>query len=185
MTLDDNVIIDLYFERDEKAIEATDAKYGKLLRQIAFNILHSDPDSEECVDDTYVKAWGAMPPERPSFLRAFLAKITRNLSLNRYVQNRARSRMLLTETVFEEISECVPDTKGDISDDIAIKDAVNGFLSSLGDLQRQMFVKRYFYMLSIREIASDMRMTVSNVKVNLMRVREKFKVYLEKAGITI
>ena len=77
MTLDDNKIIDLYFERDESAIQETDAKYGRLLRHISFNILNSSEYSEECVNDTYMKAWSAMPPERPSFLRAFLAKITR------------------------------------------------------------------------------------------------------------
>lgn len=185
MTLDDSKIIDMYFDRDEKAIEATDSKYGKLLRRIAFNILHSDTDSEECVDDTYVKAWGAMPPERPTLLRAFLSKITRNISINRYVKNRRTNKMMLTETVFEEIAECIPDTSGRISEDLALQDAINGFLESLGDVQRQIFVKRYFYLLSIKEISVDMRIKVSNVKVTLMRTREKFKAYLEKEGITV
>jgi len=183
--MDDNRIIDLYFTRDERAIEATDAKYGKLLHHVANMILHSAPDSEECVNDTYMKAWGAMPPERPNILSAYLSKITRNLSLNRYLQNKTRGRMMTTESVFEEIAECVPDGAGPLSEDIALKDAINGYLESMTPLSRRIFVKRYFYMMSIKEISVDMRTSVSNVKVSLMRSREKFKAYLEKAGISI
>ena len=183
--MDDNRIIDLYFVRDERAIEHTDAKYGRLLRHVAYTILHSTPDSDECVNDTYMKAWGAMPPARPNVLSAFLSKITRNLSINRYLQNKARNRMMHTDLVFEEFAECVPDTAGPISDDIALKDAINGFLELLGESSRKIFVKRYFYMMSVREISIDMKTSVSNVKVSLMRTRGKFKDYLEKAGISI
>lgn len=183
--MDDNRIIDLYFTRDERAIEMTDAKYGKLLNHVAYTILHSDPDSEECVNDTYMKAWGAMPPERPNILSAFLCKITRNLSLNRYLQNKTRGRMMTTERVFEEIAECVPDTAGPLSDDIMLRDAINGFLESMTIVSRKIFVKRYFYMMTVKEISIDMKTSVSNVKVSLMRSREKFKAYLEKAGINI
>ncbi len=183
--MDDNKIIDLYFARDERAIEATSAKYSKLLYRVAYNILHYDPDSEECVNDTYMKAWNAMPPERPNVLSAFLCKITRNLSINRYLQNKARNRMMTTERIFEEIAECVPDTAGPISDDIALRDAFNGFLESLGEVPRMIFVKRYFYMMSIAEISVDMKASVSNIKVSLMRTRNKFKAYLEKAGINL
>jgi RNA polymerase sigma-70 factor (ECF subfamily) len=183
--MDDNRIIDLYFTRDEHAIEMTDAKYGKLLNHVAYTILHSAPDSEECVNDTYMKAWGAMPPERPNILSAYLSKITRNLSLNRYLQNKARGRMMTTERVFEEIAECVPDGAGPISEDIALKDAINGFLESMTIVSRKIFVKRYFYMMTVNEISIDMKTSVSNVKVSLMRTRNKFKDYLEKAGISI
>ncbi len=183
--MDDNRIIDLYFMRDERAIEETGAKYGKLLHHVAFSILHSAPDSDECVNDTYMRAWRAMPPQRPSFLSAFLSKITRNLSINRYLQNKARYEATATERVFEEFAECVPDTAGPISDDIALRDAINGFLRSLPKTQRQIFVKRYFYMMPIKEISLDIKTSVSNIKVSLMRTREKFKAYLEKAGISI
>ena len=183
--MDDNRIIELYFAREERAILETDAKYGKLLKHVAFSILNSGPDSEECVNDTYMKAWGAMPPERPSFLSAFLCKITRNLSINRYLQNKARQKMIKTEMVFEEIADCVPDTSGPISDDIAIRDAINGFLESLSEIPRKILVKRYFYMLTVKQIAVEMNTSVSNVKVSLMRTREKFKAYLEKAGISL
>ena len=183
--MDDNRIIDLYFARDERAVEHTRAKYGKLLHYVAFRILHNSFESEECVDDTYMKAWQSMPPERPSYLSAFLTKITRNLSINRYIRNKSRNKMLTTEQVFEEIAECIPDTSAPISEDLALKDAINGFLESLAEVPRQIFVKRYFYMMSVKEIAIDMKASVSNVKVSLMRTREKFRAYLEKAGISI
>ena len=183
--MDDNRIIDLYFSREERAIEETRAKYGKLLHHVAFCILHSAYDSEECVDDTYMKAWQVMPPERPSFLSAFLCKITRNLSINRYLQNKSKFKMLSTEKVFDEIAECVPDVTAPISDDIALKDAINAFLASLAEIPRKIFVKRYFYMMTVKEISLDMKTSVSNVKVSLMRTRDKFKTYLEKAGISL
>ena len=183
--MDDSVIIDLYFSRDERAIDETRVKYGKLLDHVAFNILHSSSDAEECVDDTYVKAWQSMPPKKPNILSAFLCKITRNISINRYLQSKARHRMIMTNAVFEEIAESVPDTSGPISDTIAIKDAINGFLKKLTPKTRKIFIKRYFYMMSIKEISVETKTSVSNVKVILMRTREKFKTHLEAAGISI
>lgn len=183
--MDDHRIIQFYFEREERAIEETRLKYGKLLHHVAFSILHSQADSEECVDDTYMKTWQSIPPKNPKVFSAFLCKITRNLSINRYLQNKARYKMLTTEKVFEEIAECVPDTQGAISDDIAIRDAINGFLGTLNEMPRKIFVKRYFYMLPIKQISVEMSTSVSNVKVSLMRTREKFKTYLEKAGINV
>lgn len=183
--MDDSKIIELYFERNERAIEYTEAKYNRLLNHVAFSILHSAEDSEECVNDTYMKAWESMPPERPTYLSAFLSKITRNLSINRYLKNKSRSKMMTTEKVFEEIAECIPDVTAPISDDIALRDAINGFLASLGETPRKIFVKRYFYMMTVKEISLDTKTTLSNVKVSLMRTREKFKAYLEKAGISV
>ncbi len=183
--VDDNIIIDLYFARDEMAIDATMTKYGRLLHSIAYNILRSDDESEECVNDTYVKAWGVIPPERPSRLSAFLAKITRNISINRYVKRRSQNRIIATEVILDEIMDCVPSTDAPISDDIELKNAINGFLESLDADKRIIFVRRYWYMYSIKDIARSMGYTVSNVKVTLMRTREQFRAYLEKAGISI
>lgn len=183
--MDDKKIIELYFGRDESALTETRNKYGKLLYYIAIRILNDAGESEECVDDTYMKAWQTMPPERPRYLSAFLSKITRNLSINRYLKNKSKSKMLMTERFFDEISDCIPDTSMPISEDIALRDAINSFLASLPDTQRKMFVKRYFYMMTVKEISSDMRTSASNVKVTLMRTREKFKAYLEKAGISV
>ena len=183
--MDDKRIIDLYFARDELAIDETRVKYGKLLEHIALNILNSHEDSEECVNDTYMKAWQSMPPTRPNILSAFLCKITRNLSINRYIQNRARRKGLSADAVFEEIAECIPDTSGPISDTIALRDAINGFLARLPETARKIFVKRYFYMMSVKEIALEFKITANYVKVSLLRTREKFKEHLEKAGITL
>ena len=183
--MEDNQIIELYFQRNADAIKETDSKYGSYCFAIADNILHNREDSEECVDDTYMRAWRAMPPERPNILSAFLSKITRNLSINRYLQNKARYKMLTTEKVFEEMEDCLPDSRGPISDDIAIRDAINGFLASLSEIPRKTFVKRYFYMLPVKQIAVEMKTTVSNVKVSLMRTRTKFRDYREKAGISV
>ena len=183
--MDDKRIIELYFVRDERAIAETSEKYGKLLYHVAYTILHSDADSEECVDDTYMKTWQTIPPERPTYFSAFLTKITRNLSINRYVQNRARGKMLMTEAVFDEIEECIPDNSAPISEDVAIRDALNSFLASLREKPRIIFVKRYFYMMSLSKIANETGTSVSNVKVSLMRTREKLKTHLEKAGISI
>ena len=183
--MDDKKIIELYFAREEMAIVETKIKYGKLLNHVAFGILHSDTDVEECVDDTYMRAWNTIPPTKPNILSAFLSKITRNLSINRYLQNKSRNIILATEKVFEEMEDCIPDSTGPISDDIAIRDAINGYLGTLSDSMRIIFVKRYFYMLPIHQISAETRTSVSNVKVSLMRMRTKLKEYLEKAGINV
>ena len=182
--MDDSKILDLYFERSEAAIHETDIKYGRLLRHIAYNILHTFHDSLECVDDAYMKAWETIPPERPQFFKAYLSKITRNISINRYNANR-RVSSINTGMALDELEECIPAASGDLSDDIDLRDAINDFLASLGQTQRQIFVKRYFYMMTVREIAKDMYLTESNVKVTLMRVRDELRDHLEKAGITI
>ena len=182
--MDDSKILDLYFARNETAIHETDVKYGRLLWHIAYNILRSSHDSAECVDDTYMTTWETIPPERPQFFKAYLAKITRNLSINRYNANR-RGISINTDMALDELEECIPASSGDISEDIDLRDAINGFLASLGKTQRQVFVKRYFYMMSIREIANDTSLTASNVKVILMRARDGLRVHLEKAGIKI
>ena len=182
--MDDSKILDLYFERSEAAIHETDIKYGRLLRHIAYNILHTFHDSLECVDDAYMKAWETIPPERPQFFKAYLAKITRNISINRYNATR-RGSSVNADMALDELEECIPASGSDLSEDIDLRDAINDFLASLGKTQRQVFVKRYFYMMTVREIAKDMSLTESNVKVTLMRARDGLRDHLEKAGITI
>ena len=185
--MDDKQIIDLYFERNEQAILHTQEKYGKYLESITHNILKSVEDSEECVNDTYIKAWDTMPPHRPERLSAFLGRITRNISLDRYDKLRAQKRSGCTELALDELLECVPDTYSDmpISDEIALRDAINGFLSSLPTRTRVIFMRRYFYMCSVSDIAQNLNMSESNVKVTLLRARQKFKERLEKEGIVI
>ncbi len=181
--MDDEKIIDLYWSRSELAIEATKAKYGRLLSTIAYNILRSRYDTEECVNDAYMNAWGAMPPERPTFLKAFLARITRNAALNRYKSNKRRKEVLLTDRAFDEMIECVPDTEVDAADDITLRDALNSFLDSIPRRERLIFLKRYFYMCTVANIAEELGISAGSVKTSLSRTRAKLKTYLERKGI--
>ena len=182
--MDDRSIIALYFERDERAIDETKVSYGRLIYSVAYRILESVPDSEECENDTYLSAWEAIPPTVPKFFSAFLSKISRNLAINRLRDNK-RHRPLVAEVIFDEVENILPDTSGDITDDIELRDAINAFLASLSRTKRQIFMKRYFYMQDVKEIAREMGLGVSNVKVTLMRLRSELREFLEKKGIVI
>lgn len=186
-TVEDKKIVDLYWERSEAAISETEKKYGKYCHYIAFSILHSEEDSDECVNDAYLAAWNAMPPHKPNRLASFLGKLTRNLAINRYVHNRAQKRSAPTELILDEVGEFIPDSDGSrpIADEIALKDAINSFLSSLKKRERILFIRRYWYLCSVESLARDLNMSVSNVKVTLLRTRGKFKAYLENEGIDI
>ena len=181
-TLDDEKIIDMYFERDERAIEETKINYGRLIYSVAYDILNDEPDSEECETDTYVHTWDAVPPTRPQFFSSFLCKITRNLALNRIREGKRRPRV---EFIFDEISEAIPDTEGDIAEELELKEALDGFLEGLGNTKRQIFLKRYFFMRDIKDIAREMGITVVSVKVTLSRTRKELRDYLESRGIVI
>ncbi len=182
--MDDGKIIELYFARDERAIKETKASYGRLLMSVAMSILHNSIDSEECESDTYLKAWDSIPPTRPTYFSAFLTKITRNLAINRLHKN-SRRASLGTELIFEELSEAIPDREGDITEDIILRDALNEFLESLDKTKRGVFVRRYFYMREVKQIAREMDITSGNVKVILWRVRRELRDHLEKRGIVI
>lgn len=182
--MDDKKIIELYFARDERAIEETKESYGRLILSVAMSILNSPTDSEECENDTYLRAWESIPPTRPSFFSAYLSKITRNLAINRLRDNRSKAR-LGTGLIINEMEEIIPSTDGDPVDAIELRDAFNDFLSSLSKTKRQIFVKRYFYMKEIRQIARDMFISESSVKVSLCRTRKELRDYLESRGINI
>lgn len=185
--MDDKKIVDLYWERSEAAIFETRKKYGRYCYYIAYNILYSEQDAEECVNDTYVNAWNSMPPHRPERLSMFLGKLTRNIACNRYIYNNAEKRCAYTEVILDEMEELIPSYEGEqsMTDEIVLKDAINEFLRSLPRKTRIVFVRRYWYMSRIKDIARDCGMSESNVKVTLMRTREKFKAHLEKEGIEI
>ncbi|MBR2622327.1 MAG: RNA polymerase sigma factor [Clostridia bacterium] len=185
--MDDQKIVDLYWERSESAIKETQKKYGRYCHSIAYAILHSNEDAEECVNDTYLRAWGAIPPAKPSRLATFLGKITRNLALDRYDSAHAQKRHTATELVLDELSECIPDADStlDLTDKIALGDAINSFLEGLPVKTRQIFMRRYWYLSSIKDIARDVDMSESAVKVSLMRTRNIFKAHLEKEGIVL
>ena len=183
--MEDESIISLYFERNEWAISESHTKYGKYCHSIAYNILYSSEDSEECVNDTFFKAWNVIPPEKPKVLSAFFGRITRNLALDRYRAARAEKRKGAVEDIFDEALELIPSGETDPSDDIAVRDALNGFLATLTKNVRVMFVQRYWYMMPIKDIAKLSGMKEGSVKVTLLRTREKLKEYLEREGITV
>ena len=186
--MDDNQIIDLYWARSENAISETADKYGKYCHYIAYNILFNDEDSEECVNDTYLKAWGVIPPQRPNRLSTFLGKITRNLALDRYKYNsrekRGNGQMPL---VLDEIAECVSaaDNTEHIIDDMVLLDCFNRFLAALPTETCNIFMRRYWFLSSIKEIAADFSISESKVKMTLLRARNELKQLLMKEGIEL
>ena len=186
--MDDKQIIDLYWKRSETAISETDKKYGRYCHYIAYNILYDEEDSRECVNDTYLKAWEAMPPHRPNRLAAFLGKIARNISLNRYKYNNADKRSAgQVPLVLEELQECIPSATSteQVIDDLSLADLFNQFLSGLPEERRNIFMRRYWYLNSVKEIARDFAMSESKVKMSLLRSRNELKQLLEGEGIVL
>lgn len=186
--MEDNQIIQLYFDRSEEAISQTAIKYGKYCRTIAYNILHNFEDSEECVNDTYWKAWGIIPPRRPSRLAAFLGKITRNLSLDVYRHYTAYKRGGGELPIaLEELGDCVSSlgSLDDYADEMVLVDTLNHFLASLSVEHRKIFMRRYWYVSSVKDIADDYDITESKVKMSLLRSRNQLKAVLEKEGIAL
>ena len=186
--MEDNQIVDLYWARSENAISETADKYGRYCHYIAHNILHSDEDSEECVNDTYLNAWNAMPDQRPGRLAAFLGAITRNLALKRWerynAEKRGSGQVMLA---LEELRECIPaaDHEDQIVDDLVLADVFNRFLASLPQEKRRIFMRRYWYMSPVAEIAEDCSISESKVKMSLLRTRKQLKLFLEKEGIDL
>lgn len=186
--MDDNGIINLYFERNELAISKTSEKYGNYCYYIAYNILCDNCESEECVNDTYFKAWNCIPPKRPQMLKTFLGKITRNLSLNRFSKRTAEKRggnsALLS---LDEIAEFIPssDSAQRAVDDSELAEIFNRFLDTLTVENRRIFMRRYWYLSAVKEIARDYGISESKVKMSLHRSRNKLKKLLEEEGVCI
>lgn len=183
--MEDERIVELYWERNENAIRETEMKYGKYCYVVAYNILHSHEDSDECVNDTWNGAWNAMPPEKPTKLQGFLARITRNIAISRYRYDSAQKRGAEVESAIDEYWECIPNREASIEDEFVMKQAIDGFLASLDTKARVIFMRRYWYSMSVKAIADSMRLSESHVSVILHRTRNKFKDYLTKEGIFV
>lgn len=184
--MEDEAIIALYWQRSEEAIVQTQQKYGPYCHAIAYNILQNHDDSDECVNDTYMTAWGIIPPRRPSLFSALLAKITRNHALDRYKYNRAAKRGGgQTALALEELGECVPGGKGgeEALENRALTELLNRFLADLPQRSREVFLLRYWYFCSVREIGDKLGLSESNVKMTLLRTRRQLKALLEKEGV--
>ncbi len=186
--MEDEKIIDLYWARQERALAETELKYGRYCRAIAENILHCPEDSDECVSDTWLHAWNAMPPKRPTILQAFLGRITRNLSIDRWKAARAEKRGGGSmELALDELSECVPSGTGieRVLDEKELSHAIDTFLRTLPERECGVFLRRYWYADPIRRIAQQYGMNENSVKSVLFRTREKLRKYLEGEGIAI
>jgi len=183
--LEDGQIVELFWQKNADAISETANKYGAYCFTIADNILHSAEDSEECVNDTWLHAWNAMPPQKPNVLRMFLAKITRNLSFNRFnarsVEKRGGGEITL---VLDELSECLA-SKADVEaayEATELEQLIRRFVRALSECDRNVFVRRYFFSEQTSVIAKRYGLTVNNVTVILSRTRKKLKLELMKEG---
>lgn len=186
--MEDEAIIRLYFARDERAVQETDCKYGGYCFALANGILHNDQDSEETVSDTYLKAWNAIPPKKPTVLKLFLAKITRNLAFTRWraysAQKRSGGEM---ELVLEELEECIA-APGQVEDSLNGKElalTIRGFLDTLPEKEQNIFLRRYFFVEESEEIARRYGMNRATVLRTLSRTREKLKAHLLREGYTV
>lgn len=187
--LKDTEILDLYFDRNEQAIAETQNKYGTYCFSIAYHILHDQEDSDECVNDTWMRAWNSIPPNRPDYLNIFLGTITRNLSFDRYKKKKAAKRGSGDLGVcLDELEECIPDTGSSTEDAVEaaeLQRMINEFLKTLPEKDCNVFLRRYWYSEEYAEIADRYGMNLNSVKTTLFRTRGKLKAYLEKQGITV
>ena len=186
--MDDNGIIQLYWDRNYHAISATSEKYGHYCKSIAKSILNSEEDAEECVNDTYLNAWNSMPPHWPEHLATFLGKITRNLSFNRYRRDHAEKRGGgETALILDELTDCVSGTDNveEIMERQELIKAVNTFVRSLSLEKRTMFTRRYWYADSISDIAKDYHMLRGTVSKTLERTRKQLRTYLTERGFDL
>ena len=185
--VDDKEIIERFWARSESAISAIADKYSKYCRAIAFNILDSEEDAEEVLNDAYNRAWNAMPPERPNNLRAFIGRIVRNLSINRLEKEHAEKRGGgQVGLILAELEECIADRKNspdELAESEMITAALNSFLIGQSIENRRIFVRRYFRAASIEEVAADFGMSAGKVKTTLFRMRGKLRKHLESEGI--
>ena len=181
----DEEIVNLYWDRQEKAIYETDKKYGRYCNTISFNILQDNEETKECINDTYLKIWNNIPPQRPNMLKVYIGKITRNLAINQYERKKAKKRDYTLEIALEELNECIS-SNNDVEKELdynELVNALNNFLSKLSQNKRKIFLERYWYLYSIKEISSKNKITQSNTKTILLRLRNQLKNYLKEGGL--
>ncbi|QNO14289.1 sigma-70 family RNA polymerase sigma factor [Alkalicella caledoniensis] len=185
--MEDLQIIDLYLCRNEAAIQETDTKYGRLLNSIALNILSNCEDSEECVNDTYCKAWNAIPPQKPKSLASYLGRIVRNLSINRWHKNRAQKRYNGAELLITELSDCIP-TLGNVENEVEgkeLSEVISDWLYTLSRDDRVLFLHRYWFGDPLNKLADECGTTPNKLAGRMYRLRQSLKSTLEKEGVLI
>lgn len=181
----DEEIVNLYWTRQEKAIYETDKKYGRYCNTISFNILQNNEEAKECVNDTYLKTWNNIPPQRPNTLKVYLGRITRNLAINQYERKKAKKRDYTLEVALEELNECIS-SNNSVEKELEYNELVNVlnvFLSKLSEEKRKIFLERYWYLYSIKEISFKNNISESNAKIILLRLRNQLKTFLKEGGL--
>lgn len=186
--MEDQQIIQLYWDRLEQAIVESERKYGSYCRSIARRILAVEEDAEECVNDTWLHAWNAMPPQRPSILSAFFGKLARNLSLDRWRRNRAAKRGgSQVELALHELGDCLPASGGpeQALDEKETGRVISEFLRTQPELDRALFIRRYWHLEPITFLSQEFHLRESQIKSRLFRTRQRLKAALEKEGIFV
>lgn len=185
--MNDEMIIELFWNRSENAISETDKKYGAYCYRVSFNVLSNKEDAEECVSDTYLKTWNSIPPTRPTRLMAFLGKIARNISLNLLKMNTAKKRGGdLVKVIEEELDECAP--QNPVEEEVnrgLVLDCINSYLGRQTELKANIFVRRYWYMDTIKAISNRYKMNENTVSTILMKMRNELKENLMKEGFEV
>ncbi len=183
--MEDEKIIELFFRRSEQAIWELDTKYGRVCHQLSYNIVNNRQDAEECVNDAYLGAWNAIPPAKPDPLPAYLCRIVRNLSLKAYYRNKAAKRNSVYDVAMAELEACLP-SSDTVEGQIEAKELariIEAFLNTLSMENRVIFMRRYWFLDSYRDIASQMGLTEKNVSVRLTRIRRRMKDYLTEREV--
>ncbi len=183
--MEDEMIVNLYWKRDETAIKESSIKYGNMLKSISYNILFNIEDSEECVNDTYNKAWEAIPPQKPVNLGAYLGRITRNISINRWHKNKAKKRDEGAKILLSELSDCIlslDNPEKEIEEKI-IAEVISKWLYTLSEDDRKLFVKRYWYCENMSSLAMEFSVAPNKLSSKLFRLRKNLRNVFEKEGI--
>lgn len=186
--LTDKQIIDLYWQRDESAIEETDKKYGRALFRIAYNLLSDRMDCEECKNDTYVRVWNSVPPTRPRVLPAYLTEIMRRVAINKYKQKTSQRRVPSELTVsMDELRDSLQNEASPVSerDAAEIGKVINAFLRELPERRRYIFIERFYFAEPVEEIATELSVSVATAYREIERIKKDLKVYLERNDIYI
>ena len=183
--MNDSQIVNMYWERNEKAVEETQKKYGSFCYSVAYSILCNEEDAKESVNDTYLDAWNSIPPHKPSVLSAFLGKITRRISIDKWRNKNAARRGggQITDTL-DELAECIPDSNGVEKqlEEKALNETINSFIKSLPKKEQKIFICRYWYLDSIKSISEQFGFSQSKVTSMLFRIREKLRKILMEEG---
>ena len=177
--MDESLIVDLLWRRSEDALTMCANQFGAYCHRIAMNVLHNGDDADECVNETWLKVWNAIPPAKPTKLRAFIGKVTRNIAINRYNSDHAQKRARTVETAVDELAD-IPAPQ---ADDNEITHIINAFLRAEPERSADIFIKRYWYLESVKGIAVEYGWSENRVAALLFRMRERLKLKIEREGL--